>query len=114
MARISDADDAAVADAYDFSRFRRIVDVGGGKGGLLGQILRRAPHATGILFDQPQVVTEAARLETAGVSARAERMQGVTFSKPSRAGVTVTSLKECCTISTTTSVSRYSRTVGTR
>jgi hypothetical protein len=51
MARISDADDAAIAAAYDFGRFRRIVDLGGGRGGLLVQILRRAPQAQGVLFE---------------------------------------------------------------
>ena len=31
MARISKVDDTAIAAAYDFTRFRRIVDVGGGR-----------------------------------------------------------------------------------
>lgn len=35
MARSSDVNDAAIAAAFDFTRFRRIVDVGGGRGGLL-------------------------------------------------------------------------------
>jgi cyclopropane fatty-acyl-phospholipid synthase-like methyltransferase len=79
MARISDADDMAIADAYDFSGFSRIVDVGGGKGGLLAQILLRAPDATGVLFDQPQVVAETTRLEQAGLSMRAELVGGDFF-----------------------------------
>lgn len=79
MARISDADDVAIVDAYDFLRFRRIVDVGGGRGGLLAQILLRNPQATGVLFDQPQVVAAATRLEQAGVSTRAERVGGDFF-----------------------------------
>ena len=79
MACISGADDIAIAEAYDFSRFRRIVDVGGGRGGLLAQILLRAPQATGVLFDQPQVVAEADRLEQAGLSARAELIGGNFF-----------------------------------
>lgn len=48
----------AVIDAYDFSRCRRVVDVGGGRGHLLRAILERVPHVTGVLFDLPQVVAE--------------------------------------------------------
>ncbi len=79
MAQISDADDAAVATAYDFKRFRRIVDIGGGRGGLLTRILMSAPDASGILFDQPQVIEQAARLELAGLSDRWERVGGNFF-----------------------------------
>ena len=69
MARISDADDTAIASAYDFAGFNRIVDVGGGRGGLLAQILIRAPNATGVLFEQPQVLEAA-------TSARRSRPHG--------------------------------------
>jgi O-methyltransferase domain/Dimerisation domain len=49
----------AALEAYDFSRFGCIVDVGGGQGLLLKTILTacHAPHA--ILFDQPQVISSA-------------------------------------------------------
>lgn len=79
MARISDADDAAVAAAYDFARFRRIADIGGGRGGLLVQILLRAPAATGILYEQPQVIERATRLKEAGLDARSELIAGDFF-----------------------------------
>jgi len=46
----------AVIGAYDFSRFARIVDVGGGQGLLLQEILLACPAARGILFDQPRVI----------------------------------------------------------
>ena len=79
MARISDADDAAIAAAFDFKRCRRIVDVGGGRGGLLVQILQRAPDTVGVLFEQPQVVEHAMRLRDAGLAARAELVSGDFF-----------------------------------
>lgn len=79
MARISDSDDAAIASAYDFNRFRRVVDIGGGRGGFLVQILTRAPDANGILFDQPQVVEAATRLDDAGLLDRAEKVAGNFF-----------------------------------
>jgi hypothetical protein len=43
----------AVAEAYDFGPFSRVVDVGGGHGQLLSAILARYPHISGVLFDLP-------------------------------------------------------------
>jgi hypothetical protein len=79
MARISGADDAAIAAAYDFGRFHRIVDLGGGRGGLLVQILRRAPDALGILFEQPQVIARVARLGDDRAAGRSELVAGNFF-----------------------------------
>jgi SAM-dependent methyltransferase len=63
----------AILAAYDFSPFRTIADVGGGHGALLAAILKAYPSATGILFDQPHVVTGARPyLEAAGVAARCQ------------------------------------------
>ncbi|MGH8218139.1 MAG: methyltransferase [Steroidobacteraceae bacterium] len=50
----------AVAAAYDFSPFHKVVDVGGGRGALLEGILNAYPDLHGILFDLPRVV-EAVR-----------------------------------------------------
>ena len=41
MAQISGPEDATVAAAYDFGRHRLVVDVGGGRGGLLAAVLQR-------------------------------------------------------------------------
>jgi len=79
MERTSDADDAAIAASYAFSRFRQIVDVGGGRGGLLVQILQRAPDAVGVLFEQPQVLERATRLEEADLSKRSKKIGGSFF-----------------------------------
>ena len=49
----------AVVDAYDFSPFKTVVDVGGGYGALLAAILRSNPSTRGILFEQPHVVASA-------------------------------------------------------
>jgi hypothetical protein len=45
---------AAVAVSYDFSRFRTIVDVGGGYGALLPPILKANPTLRGAVFDLPR------------------------------------------------------------
>ena len=50
----------ALLEAYDFSAFKTIADIGGGRGHLLLSILGVTPNATGILFDQPHVIAEAA------------------------------------------------------
>jgi hypothetical protein len=49
----------AVAEAYDFRRFRTLVDVGGGSGVLLREIVRAAPRLSVTLFDRPEVVRDA-------------------------------------------------------
>ena len=50
------ADIAAILDAYDFSRFRTIADIGGGRGHLLRAALEAVPNAQGVLFDLPEVI----------------------------------------------------------
>jgi hypothetical protein len=54
--------EAALLDAYDFGRFREIVDVAGGRGSLLAAILARHQSVRGVLFDQPDVVASAGAL----------------------------------------------------
>jgi hypothetical protein len=49
---------AAVVEAYDFRRFRTLVDVGGGSGVLLREILGAAPQLSATLFDRPEVVRD--------------------------------------------------------
>jgi hypothetical protein len=48
----------AVAEAYDFTGIRELVDVGGGNGTLLAEILRRHPHIHGVLFDLPRTIAQ--------------------------------------------------------
>jgi hypothetical protein len=64
----------AVLEAYDFSRFKRIADIGGGRGHLLLSILKTAPAASGVVFDQPHVIAETPQTET-----RLERQAGDFF-----------------------------------
>jgi len=42
-------------DAYDFGRFSRVVDVGGGDGSTLAVMLQRYPHMQGTLYELPDV-----------------------------------------------------------
>ena len=59
MSALSQRHTDAVLDAYDFSRFGTLVDVGGGHGDLLGAILRATPTLDGVLFDQQHVMLRA-------------------------------------------------------
>ncbi|MGW1838130.1 methyltransferase [Streptomyces sp. NPDC002067] len=80
MAQATRRDTAALIDAYDFGGARRIVDVGGGDGGLLLSLLGAFPGAGGVLFDQPHVVAAAReRIGAAGLAGRCEAVAGDLF-----------------------------------
>jgi len=53
------AETEPMLDAYDFSAFRTVIDVGGGNGLVLAALLNRHPAAQGVLFDLPDVVEGA-------------------------------------------------------
>ncbi len=62
---------AGVVRAYDFSGFRLIGDIGGGRGHLLQAVLDAAPAAKGVLFDLPQVIDAAAGVASDRLELRA-------------------------------------------
>src|SRR2546425_12530400 len=68
-----------ILSAYDFSRFHRIVDVGGGQGELLRGILAANPALRGILYDLPSVVTGATALQAGTLGSRCEIRAGNFF-----------------------------------
>lgn len=49
----------AIIDAYDFSSFRHVVDVGGGDGSFLAALARSFPALHGTVIEQPRVAEEA-------------------------------------------------------
>jgi len=69
----------AVLEAYNFSRFDCIVDVGGGQGLLLKEILLAYPTARGILFDQPQVIASAHQVPISAELAQRYRLVAGSF-----------------------------------
>jgi hypothetical protein len=70
----------AVAEAYDFSGFKTIVDVGGATGNLLAAVLARHSAPRGILFDMPHVVCDAPDLlRHRGVAERVSIQSGDFF-----------------------------------
>jgi len=59
MDAITIAEAEALVSAYDFGGAVTIVDVAGGRGVLLAEVLRRYPDARGILFNLPSVIDSA-------------------------------------------------------
>lgn len=71
---------AGVIAAYDFAPFSRAVDVGGGRGTLIGGILLANPALQGVVFDQPHVVVRSKpELDRLGVTGRCEVIGGSFF-----------------------------------
>ncbi|GGX39695.1 methyltransferase [Streptomyces noursei] len=69
MAAFSEPIDDLVASAYPFPERGTVVDVGGGRGGLLRHILLRHPGLSGVLLDQAAAVQDHV-LDTAELSGR--------------------------------------------
>jgi hypothetical protein len=80
MVGVHGAETPAMCDAFDFSCFGTLIDVGGGNGSLLTLVLQRTPRLHGILYDLPHVVARAeANLRAAGVLERCKRVGGSFF-----------------------------------
>ena len=82
-----------VLEAYDFSYASRIVDVGGGHGKIISEILKRNPRTHGVLFDLPHALEGGRKtIAQAGLADRCEVVSGDFFvSVPSGADVYVLS-----------------------
>lgn len=79
MTSVHGGETQPVVDAYDFTQFKTIVDVGGGNGSALMEILRAAPSANGIVFDMPSVIGRTSQtIRDAGMSNRC-RGEGGSF-----------------------------------
>jgi hypothetical protein len=80
MVAVHGTETAAMLDAYDFSAFGVLVDVGGGNGSLLTQVLQKNPKLQGVLYDLPHVVQRAhAGLEAAALTGRCQTIGGSFF-----------------------------------
>ena len=80
MTAVSGPEAEAIVAAYDFSGFRKIVDIGGGHGTLLAEILRANRDLHGAVFEQPQVLAGAREnLERQGLAERCEFVTGSFF-----------------------------------
>ncbi|MGP4014933.1 methyltransferase [Saccharopolyspora sp. 5N708] len=70
----------SLAKGYDFSWCTTVVDVGGGNGALLAEVLSAHPHLRGIVFDRAEGVAQAAgHLDAKGVADRCAVAAGNAF-----------------------------------
>jgi len=80
MASIHGPETPAIIEAYGFTHFKTIVDVGGGNGSTLIEVLEHAPKSSGIVFDLPGVVERTAPLiHAAGLAGRCRAEAGSFF-----------------------------------
>ena len=79
MTRQTERQIPLILEAYDFSSFRRVIDVGGGHGRLLAAIMRDNPRLQGVLYDLPDVVENATYLRDPDLVARCETVGGSFF-----------------------------------
>jgi SAM-dependent methyltransferase len=80
MSGMTAAVNNTLRSSYDFSKFNTVVDVGGGHGALITEILQGNPHTKGVLFDAPEVISGSReRLAAAGLSDRCEAIEGDFF-----------------------------------
>jgi O-methyltransferase domain/Dimerisation domain len=93
MSSYSAGEARAVAEAYpDFSAMRHVVDVGGGQGLLLAELLRRHAHLRGTLFERAPVIA-AAREPIAAAGLAAQLQAGDFFAGVAPAGADAYLLK---------------------
>ncbi|MFB6567854.1 methyltransferase [Streptomyces noursei] len=78
MAAFAEPLDALVAGAYPFPQRGTVVDVGGGRGGLLRQVLRRHPGLTGVLLDRAPALADHV-LDEPGLAGRWRAEPGDVF-----------------------------------
>ncbi|CEK11082.1 methyltransferase [Legionella hackeliae] len=73
MAKLSTYDDNSIADAFNFSQCSHLIDMGGGRGGLVKALSQKYPHLKLTLFDTPQVINQ---LSNSDFSAQVELVAG--------------------------------------
>jgi len=80
MTETAELSGSIFVNAYNFGNFKLIIDIGGGQGHLLSQILYKYRDSKAILFDQPHVIAGATELiKKVGVEDRCSIISGSFF-----------------------------------
>ena len=80
MHNLSVSDGVLLSEAFDFSRFSRLLDVGGGSGALSLAVASRFPGLEATVLDRPQVCAIADRyIQEAGLSSRVKTFPSDAF-----------------------------------
>ena len=87
LAELRGEEHQQIADAYDWTGIKKVVDVGGGIGSLLVAILENRPSIRGVLVEQPALLADADRMLTKrGVRERCELLGGNFFDSIAASG----------------------------
>jgi hypothetical protein len=80
MVGIHGRESNAILNAYDFSLFGVVADIGGGNGSQITEILKKHGRIKGILFDLPHVIERAQqRIQASGLLDRCKLVAGSFF-----------------------------------
>lgn len=79
MAAMSDAENQPIAAAGEFPEKGTVVDVGGGHGGFLAEVLRDRPGLRGVLYDAPHVLAGHRLADDADLTGRWSVAEGDFF-----------------------------------
>ncbi len=85
MTRVSNMNCPVIAASYPFSKFKKVIDIGGGHGSLLAHILKKHPKVSGVLFDLPDVVKNASEIDNS-FNDRCEKVGGSFFDSVPKGG----------------------------
>lgn len=84
---------AALVEHIDLREFQRVLDIGGGRGSLLLELLRAAPNLRGTLFDVPEVIERAKTRAELKPFLQRLRFEGGDFHQPIAARADLVVLK---------------------
>ena len=104
MTRAAEMNRPVIRAIFGAEQPGKVIDIRGGQGALINMALEINPRLTGLLFDLPEVVANAALNE--GVAQRCEIVRG-SFFETLPGGVTSTSFSGSSTIGATRSASRF-------
>lgn len=79
MTNKSRAQTSGILEAYDFSGFKTLTDIGGGNGYLIKAVLEKTPGLQGVLFDLPTVIEQNLEQNSAAAPARLKLQSGDFF-----------------------------------
>ncbi len=86
MSSFTSPDDSSIVNAFNFDKYKCVVDVGGGKGSFLATILSSYKDISGVLYDQPEIVNEPVEAISNYSSKRCEIKKGDFFKNVPQGG----------------------------
>lgn len=81
MAGMSGAVLKAIIDAYDFTPYKTLLDIGGGNGALMFAVLEATPNSNGIIFDQEYIADLTSKSIPEELAGRCTTAAGSFFEK---------------------------------